>query len=262
MQVMLPPGTWCTDWAFLRAVAASGARTFLEVGSGEGRVAAALCAQGLTGHGVDPSPEAVAICRRELADEIATGRFTLHAGVLGDMPAHEPVDLVYSQMVLEHVPDDVALVREMVTHVRPGGTVLAVVPARPECWGAEDELAGHVRRYERTTLTSLFAAAGLESISVSSLNVPVSNLLHSLSDRAVAHHNQVREKLELADRTRLSGLRDIPFKNRFPSWARLALNSITMWPLCQLQRAFFATDHGLVLLGRGQRAGTAEEGMA
>lgn len=259
MQDMLPPGTWCTDWAFDRAVATSGARSFLDVGCGEGRVAASLCARGLRGIGLEPAPEAAAICREALSAELADGRFTLHPCSVEDAPELPPVDLAYSQMVLEHIPDDVGLLRTMAARVRPGGTVIAIVPARPECWGSEDDLAGHVRRYDRASLTRLFTSAGLGAVEIASLNVPVSNVLKSLSNRAVDQHNGARRDLELDDRTRLSGLRDIPFKNRFPGWARLVLNPVIMWPLCQLQRVFFNSDRGLVLIAVGRRATATAE---
>jgi len=259
---MLPPGTWCTDWAFLREVEASGARSFLEVGCGEGRLAQILCARGLVGIGVEPSPEAAARCRLRLAAERATRRFHLHEGTLGDLAITQPVDLVYSQMVLEHVTDDLALVRAMTHAARPGGTLIAVVPARPERWGREDELSGHLRRYDRLALIQLFLGAGLESVAVKSLNVPVSNLLHRLSDAVVARHLAPRADLAVADRTRLSGLRDIPLKHRFPAWCRFVLNPVAMWPFCQLQRAFFDTDRGHVLLAVGRREGAGREAAA
>lgn len=257
METMRAPGTWCTDWAFMKAVADSGARTFIEVGSGEGRVAAMLCDRGLTGVGIEPAPEVAVRCRERLIAELSEGRFRLHQGLLSDCPDLEPADLVYSQMVLEHIVDDLALVQDMVRVLKPGGTLLAVVPARPERWGAEDDLAGHVRRYRREGLNKLFTAAGLGDVEVASLNVPVSNLLHRFSDRAVARANQERAGATLDHRTRLSGVRDIPYKDRFPAWAGLVLNPLMMWPLCQLQRAFFDSEHGLVLLARGRLAAAA-----
>ena len=252
LQEMQPPGTWCTDWAFLRAVDESGARNFLEVGCGEGRVAGELVDLGLWGYGIDPSAEAVRRCRLRLAVPLASRRFRLFHGTLQEFEPEHPVDLVYSQMVLEHVADDLALVRDMIRCVRPDGTVIAVVPARPERWGPEDDLSGHLRRYDRESLTLLFRAAGLKDIEIKSLNVPVSNVLRRLSEQAVGEGLAERSDLDTAHRTELSGLRDVPYKNRFPAWCRLVLNRTVMWPFCQLQRAFFGSDRGLVLMATGR----------
>jgi len=251
MEEMKAPGTWCTDWAFFREVAASGARRFLEIGCGEGRVSEALCEFGLTGVGVEPAPEAAARCRIRLAPHLAARRFSLYNGTAQELSLEEPVDLVFSQMVLEHVDDDLALVQEMTRHLAPGGTLIAVVPARPECWGAEDDLSGHLRRYSRNSLSRLFIGAGLSDITVKSLNVPVSNMLQRYSEQAVSRGIGQRLELGVGEQTELSGLRDIPFKNQFPEWCRLVLNPVVMWPLCQIQRAFFASDQGLVLMATG-----------
>ncbi|HOX26196.1 MAG TPA: class I SAM-dependent methyltransferase [Candidatus Krumholzibacteria bacterium] len=262
MEELLPPGTWCTDWAFLREVDRCGARSFVEVGCGEGRLGAVLCERGLVGVGVEPSPEAAARCRLRLAGWRAERRFRLHEGPLADLELDRPADLVFSQMVLEHVADDLALVRSMLRHVRPGGTVIAVVPGRPERWGAEDELSGHLRRYDRLDLAQLFLAAGLDEISVKSLNVPVTNLLHRVSDAVVARHLAPRAGLDQATLTRLSGLSETPLKHRFPAWFRLVLNPVAMWPFCHLQRAFFDGDRGHVLMAVGRRAAADREAAA
>jgi SAM-dependent methyltransferase len=260
MQEMLPPGTWCTDWAFLREVDASGAHSFFEVGCGEGRLAEILCARGLVGVGVEPSPEAAARCRLRLAARRTERQFRVYECDLADFEPDHLVDLIFSQMVLEHVRDDLAMVRSMGRLVRPGGTVIAVVPGRPECWGCEDELSGHLRRYDRCGLRHLFQAAGLDQVTVKSLNVPVTNLLSRVSNAVVARHLAPRAGLSATEQTQLSGLRDIPLKNHFPAWCRLVLNPVVMWPFGHLQRAFFDTDRGHVLLAVGHRAaGNREE---
>jgi SAM-dependent methyltransferase len=67
--------------------------------------------------------------------------------------------LVTAFDVLEHVDDRAALV-EFARVLRPGGRLVATVPAFPFLWSARDELAGHRRRYRRRELLSLLEDTG------------------------------------------------------------------------------------------------------
>jgi 2-polyprenyl-3-methyl-5-hydroxy-6-metoxy-1,4-benzoquinol methylase len=68
-------------------------------------------------------------------------------------------DLVCCSHVLEHVPDDIALLRRLGGITRPGGIVLLNVPIN-EVW----EDPKHVRRYESKSLRSVIEAAGLVGV--------------------------------------------------------------------------------------------------
>lgn len=54
--------------------------------------------------------------------------------------------------VLEHAEDDGALLAELARVLRPGGRLVASVPAYPWLWAPHDEALGHVRRYRRGEL--------------------------------------------------------------------------------------------------------------
>ena len=70
-------------------------------------------------------------------------------------------DLLLFMDVLEHVPDDAALLREYTTTMSPGARVFATVPAFQALWSGHDEFLGHHRRYTRRTLTDTLHRAGL-----------------------------------------------------------------------------------------------------
>lgn len=62
--------------------------------------------------------------------------------------------------VLEHIPDDEAVVQHMARVIRPGGHVVVSVPIRQARWTVLDEACGHVRRYEPEDLVRLFERNG------------------------------------------------------------------------------------------------------
>jgi len=69
------------------------------------------------------------------------------------------VDLASALDVLEHV-DDRAALTELHRALRPGGILVATVPAFPFLWSERDHLAGHRRRYRKAGLVSLLESAG------------------------------------------------------------------------------------------------------
>jgi len=63
--------------------------------------------------------------------------------------------------VLEHIQDDVDALRSAARLLRPGGTVVLIVPAFPSAMSRFDRSVGHVRRYRRTPLSTVLTQAGL-----------------------------------------------------------------------------------------------------
>src|SRR5689334_14974610 len=63
--------------------------------------------------------------------------------------------------ILEHLDDDEAAARELVRVCKPGGHVVAYVPAFAFLWGYNDDYSHHKRRYVKRELSALLARAGL-----------------------------------------------------------------------------------------------------
>lgn len=70
------------------------------------------------------------------------------------------LDAVVCLNVLEHIPDDAAVLRRFHELLVPGGRAVVLVPAMPWAYGVVDKAMGHVRRYTRRSLTRLFVEAG------------------------------------------------------------------------------------------------------
>jgi len=81
---------------------------------------------------------------------------------LKQAPAGERADLVLMMDVLEHVDDDLSLIRAYFDDVEPGTTLLVTVPAFEFLWSGHDVFLEHRRRYTRSQVIHLLQDAGLK----------------------------------------------------------------------------------------------------
>ena len=72
------------------------------------------------------------------------------------------LDVVVALDVIEHLDDDRLALREILRVLRPGGVLLATVPAYAFLWSSHDEALGHRRRYLRPQLRERVRSAGFE----------------------------------------------------------------------------------------------------
>jgi SAM-dependent methyltransferase len=124
----------------------------LDVGAGSGVFSKMLVKEGRAAHAVclDPGYETEFIGERK-ADKIDYRR---------SVDAVD-ADTVLMIDVIEHVDDDVALMRDYVTRAAPGTRFLISVPAFQFLWSSHDEFLEHRRRYRLSDLRRTVEAAGL-----------------------------------------------------------------------------------------------------
>jgi SAM-dependent methyltransferase len=140
----------------LRALAPppSGTPSLLDIGCGTGAMLVELAQFGHV-QGTE---------RERAAAEYARQRSFADVSVAGSPPLPFETgsfDLVTILDVLEHIDDDVAMVAEIRRLLRPGGRMVATVPAFPGLWGRQDEISHHERRYVRSTLSESVERSGL-----------------------------------------------------------------------------------------------------
>ena len=75
--------------------------------------------------------------------------------------------------VLEHVPDDAAVVKGFHRLLKPGGLAVITVPASMALWSDWDEALHHYRRYHRAQLRALFPDSHWEVVQANYTNVVV-----------------------------------------------------------------------------------------
>ncbi len=83
------------------------------------------------------------------------------------------LDFVTALDVLEHVPDDAAVVRGFHRLLKSGGITVVTVPASMALWSDWDVGLHHFRRYHRAQLKELFAGPEWELLHVNYTNVLV-----------------------------------------------------------------------------------------
>jgi len=83
------------------------------------------------------------------------------------------LDYVTALDVLEHVPDDAAVVRGFHRLLKPGGIAAVTVPASMALWSDWDVALHHFRRYDRAQLRALFPGEAWEIRYVNYTNVVI-----------------------------------------------------------------------------------------
>ncbi len=144
---------------------ASRATRVIEIGCGTGYVLGALRTALPDAHiaGSELHSRGLSFARSRHGDAIELFQMDArHSGLAN------AVDLVGAFDVLEHIPEDDAVIAELGTMLRPGGIAIATVPQHPWMWSRSDDLAHHQRRYRVGELSSKFRAGGLEPIYVTS----------------------------------------------------------------------------------------------
>ena len=114
----------------------------LDVGCGSGAVLEALSAR-FEAYGTDTSQLAIDLCRQR-------GLPNAFCCTLETFPRKElRFDLVTLLDVVEHVDDDLGILREAQRYVKTGGWTIVTVPAYQFLWGPHDVVNHHKRRYTR-----------------------------------------------------------------------------------------------------------------
>jgi SAM-dependent methyltransferase len=140
-------------------------RTIVDVGCGTGANLAGF-ADDYKCVGIDTSAEAIAL---------ASERFPKVRFISGYAPQDlgetaGQADLFLLTDVLEHVPDDRALLGSLVNAARPGAYCLLTVPADMSLWSEHDVSFGHYRRYDLEQLQQVWSELPVTTLAVSYFN--------------------------------------------------------------------------------------------
>ena len=148
----------------------------LDLGCGFGRHAFEAARRGANVVALDAGRDEVEGVAATFAAMVEAGELTtpdLHTAAVQGDALHLPFpdgafDRVICSEVLEHIPDDLAAMRELARVLRPGGTMAVTVPRYgPEAinWALSDAYhnvpGGHIRIYRRSVLEGRLRSVGL-----------------------------------------------------------------------------------------------------
>lgn len=224
-------------------------KSFLEVGSGIGVLSQVFLDAGYSGRGFDLNQTANKVNALRNAKAISEGRYRVECCDFMECGSVEPVDFIASSFVIEHLESHfiAEYFRKARSLLKPGGRILTIVPGDPWSWGIEDDIAGHVRRYDRKGLQMLADSHRMQILDLRGLTWPLSNILLPVSNFLVRRADIKLLDRSLHQRTIASGYRDITFKTKFPLWSKLLLNSWTLAPFHAMQLAGARSPRCLVL---------------
>ncbi len=173
----------------------------LDIGCGAGTILKGLSVYG-EAVGLDECPEAVEKARRWSGCEVR----------LGSIPSEIPSDIGHYDVVclfdvIEHLSDDGRALGCACGLLKPGGCVFLTVPAVPWIYGIHDEINGHQRRYDMSSLYSTLRKAGFRRIQLSYFN----SLLAPALIPAILYRNRCRQGHHFEVRTRLAPILEYLF---------------------------------------------------
>lgn len=156
-------------------------RRVLNAGAGGGSLTVTLLDRGLEVTSMDGSPQFVDHLRNTIAVRYPA-RDPQPVVDVGDLHAlgypDAAFDAVVCGEVLEHLEDDVTAAAELARVLRPGGVIVASVPANPRRYDWVDRWAGHQRRYTVAGLAQLMTGAGFVDVVVTPWGFPLTGLYH------------------------------------------------------------------------------------
>lgn len=135
----------------------------LDVGCGTGAILQ-MISKKFAAYGTDTSPLAVELCGKRGLKNVY--QCTLESFPLPDLR----FDLITLLDVVEHIDDDLSVLKQVHHYLKPGGAALVTVPAYQWLWSKHDEVNHHKRRYAKSQLRNVLVSAGFEVEMISYFN--------------------------------------------------------------------------------------------
>ncbi len=246
---ILPPGTILQQMYFKERLKSLKPGTFIEVGCGQGFLSKILLDFGWTGIGYDLNQSSLDKAQKLNQLAINNGLYQIKQEDWLNSVIYRKADLIISSMVLEHLTDfeEKDYFDKCSRFLNSQGKLILFVPAGPEYWGIEDEIAGHYRRYTYSDLERKLLNFGYQIDNLVGLTYPLSNWLYPISELLVSRTEKHKKSMSMLEKTQQSGNRNVWFKTKFTHVLKILLNEFTLYPLYWLQKYNFKQEKALII---------------
>ena len=142
--------------------------------------------------------------------------------------------------VMEHIEDDEIFLNKIKYLLHAGGQLVLSVPARMRFWSIDDELAGHIRRYEKQELYKKLKESGFCEIEIISYGFPFQNLIRLARISYVQKKRKERMSWNQIERSKESAF--LLRQRNYFDFLGLLINKYTILPFAALATLFNHLD--------------------
>lgn len=212
-------------------------KTFLDVGCGAGELACSLAELGLKGVALDFSTAAIQQAKT-IRDERSLTEKDIRFCVGGlENVKNQQFDLIICSEVLEHIEDDVEMLRNLLRHSKK---LLISVPAKQRLFDSSDKAVGHFRRYEKDQLQSMLERENLKIEHFVNYGYPFTNVVRLARKALFARKLRANAKASMEDKSKESGINPI----KLPVPAHKIDTERLFYPMYKFSKVFNNHDLG------------------
>jgi 2-polyprenyl-3-methyl-5-hydroxy-6-metoxy-1,4-benzoquinol methylase len=139
----------------------------LEVGCGIGNFTKLLCSYGNV-YAFDPDKYCVLETKKNAGSKAKVGIGNIEKGEY--FFKEKKFDAIVCINVLEHIKNDKKALKNMIDLLKPGGTLILLVPSHPFLFGEIDRAIGHFRRYEKKKTIKTLKKSGMNILYARRIN--------------------------------------------------------------------------------------------
>lgn len=210
--------------------------SMLEIGYGAGDMLKYYSSIGFNVYGYDFSESAYST-----ALETIRGISTIHLLKNESTISSLQYNYLSACEVLEHIKDDTSTLEHWHNLLADNGILILSVPSRMKKWCANDDWAGHIRRYEKNELKDKLSSNGFRVIHFWSYPFPANLILDKLINKGKSTLIKLQKENNMDE---ISATKESGIKRDTNKLYRVLSNEYFLYPAHLIQQLFLNTDLG------------------
>lgn len=192
---------------------------FLDAGCGIGYASRHLAMKGWGGKAIDLSGKAIKMSRENLSSfpEVEVKKESI-------LNQKDKYNTIFLFDVLEHIKDDVKILKKINSLLAPGGYLVLALTSNPREWRWDDEFYGHYRRYSARDIETKLKSTGLKPQDFIEYTFPVFWLIRRIYTAVL-----IPPKVNYSDKEKRTKQSALSSAWRIPAFASLIVNLTPFW---------------------------------